>query len=502
MTSPTNKLTAKERMAIPRQGMPQRPGEVRNKDFQEVNLGLVEQAAMLEARRCLQCKNAPCVSGCPVAVRIPEFLDFVAQGRFAQAAALLYLDNDLPALAGRVCPQEVQCEEKCVRGRGGEPVAVGHLERFIADWARQHRQGQAAEPPPTDSGFRVAVVGSGPAGLTAAGQLVKMGHKVTIFEAFHRPGGVLVYGIPEFRLPKAIVDAEVDRLRDSGVEIRCNVVIAKTYSLADLLGTEGFDAVFVAVGAGLPQFMRVPGENLKGVYSANEYLTRVNLMGAGRLPSSDTPMRRGKLVAVIGGGNTAMDAVRTAKRLGAQRAMIVYRRGEAEMPARIEEIHHAKEEGIEFHFLAAPVKVLGDASRCVAGLECVKMELTDPGEDGRRKVKPIDGSNFQVPCDTVIVAVGTNANPLLTRSSAGLKLNKWGYIEIDADGMTSLPGVFAGGDIVRGAATVILAMGDGKTAAASIDRWLRNGKARQAAPGDRISDRDSPNGRSSPPPAK
>ena len=476
-----NKLTAKERLAIPRQAMPQRQADVRNKDFQEVNLGFTEQMAMLEARRCIQCKNAPCVPGCPVAVRIPEFLDLVAQGRFAQAASLLYQDNDLPALAGRVCPQEVQCEGKCLRGRNGQPVAVGHLERFVADWARQqsgkYTEGQLAAA----SGFRVAVVGSGPAGLTAAGQLVKMGHKVTVFEAFHRPGGVLVYGIPEFRLPKATVDAEVDRLRRMGVEIRCNMVIGKTYAVKDLLTAEGYDAVFLAVGAGLPQFMRVPGENLKGVYSANEYLTRVNLMGAGRLPTSDTPLRCGKVVAVIGGGNTAMDAVRTAKRLGAQRAVIVYRRGEAEMPARIEEIHHAKEEGIEFHFLAAPVRVLGGADRWVAGLECVKMELTEPGEDGRRKVRPIEGSNFQVPCDAVVVAIGTNANPLLTRSTAGLKLNKWGYIEIDADGATSLPGVFAGGDIVRGAATVILAMGDGKAAAATIDKWLRSGKAGQPA---------------------
>jgi glutamate synthase (NADPH/NADH) small chain len=478
----SNKLTAKERMAIPRQQMPQRDPHVRNRDFQEVNLGLAEQMAVQEARRCLQCKNAPCVAGCPVAVRIPEFLDLVAQGRFAEAAALLYLDNELPAMAGRVCPQEVQCEDRCLRGKNGEPVAVGHLERFIADWARQEQRSGGAKGPHVDpSGLSVAVVGSGPAGLTAAGQLARMGHKVTIFEAFHRPGGVLVYGIPEFRLPKAIVDAEVDRLRRAGVEIRCDVVIGKTYGLEDLLGSEGYDAVFVAVGAGLPQFMHVPGENLKGVYSANEYLTRVNLMGAGRLPTADTPLRRGKAVAVIGGGNTAMDAARTAKRLGAERAMIVYRRGEAEMPARIEEIHHAKEEGIEFHFLAAPVRVLGDADRWVVALECVRMELTTPGEDGRRKVRPIEGSNFQVPCDAVVVAIGTNANPLLTRSTAALKLNERGYIEIDADGITSIPGVFAGGDIVRGAATVILAMGDGKTAAAAIDKWLRSGRPRRAA---------------------
>ncbi len=474
ITSKSNDLTAKERLAIPRQDMPQRGAHVRSEDFNEVNLGFDEQLAMLEARRCLRCKGQPCVAGCPVGVKIPEFLDLVARGRFAEAAEVVYADNDLPAMTGRVCPQEIQCEVRCVRINDGRPVAIGHLERFVADWYLAHKQGQvhqATLPPP--SGLRVAIVGSGPAGLTAAGQLVRMGHKVTIFEAFHRPGGVLVYGIPEFRLPKAIVDAEVERLKQMGVEIRCNVVIGRTYTVKELMETEGYDAVFVAVGAGLPQFMRVPGENLKGVYSANEYLTRVNLMTAYRFPDSDTPVQVGQSVAVVGGGNTAMDAIRTAKRLGARRAMIVYRRSEAEMPARVEEIHHAKEEGIEFHFLVAPVRIAGDENRWVRAMECVRMELTNPGEDGRRGVKPIEGSHFELTCDQVIVAIGAGANPLLTKSTEGLALNRWGYITVNAEGMTSLPGVFAGGDIVRGSATVILAMGDGKRAAATIDAWLK-----------------------------
>jgi glutamate synthase (NADPH/NADH) small chain len=481
-TSKSNDLTAKQRMAIPRQAMPQRAPSERAEDFNEVNLGFEEHLAILEAKRCLQCKGQPCVAGCPVGVKIPEFLDLVARGRFAEAADLVYADNDLPAMTGRVCPQEIQCEVRCIRGKNDQPVAVGHLERFVADWYLAHKPGktqQAAPPPP--SGLKVAVVGSGPAGLTAAGQLARRGHKVTIFEAFHRPGGVLVYGIPEFRLPKKIVDAEVERLKQMGVEIRCNVIIGRTYTVRQLLETEGYNAVFVAVGAGLPQFMRVPGENLKGVYSANEYLTRVNLMTAYRFPDSDTPVQVGQKVAVVGGGNTAMDAVRTAKRLGAKVAMIVYRRSEAEMPARIEEIHHAKEEGIEFDFLVAPVRILGDEKRWVRAMECVRMELTNPGEDGRRGVKPIEGSKFELPCDQVIVAIGAGANPLLTKSTEGLALNKWGYITIEPDGMTNISGVFAGGDIVRGSATVILAMGDGKRTAAAIDTWLKAHKSPRTA---------------------
>jgi glutamate synthase (NADPH/NADH) small chain len=478
------KINVKERMALERQAMPQRDPSVRNRDFDEVNLGFDEQLARLEARRCLGCKDAPCMRGCPVNVKIPEFLAAVEAGRFEEAARILYSDNDLPALAGRVCPQEIQCEGLCVRCKKGRSVAIGHIERFIADWYRARNEGRTLQgaAPAGGSKAKVAVVGSGPAGLTAAGQLARMGYQVTIFEAFHRPGGVLVYGIPEFRLPKAIVDAEVRRLTDMGVQIRCNTVIGKSCLVTDLLNGEGFSAVFLAVGAGLPQFMNVPGENLKGVYSANEYLTRVNLMGAYR-HDSHTPIHRGRAVAVIGGGNTAMDSVRTAKRLGAERAMIVYRRGEAELPARIEEVHHAKEEGIEFHFLAAPERILGDEKRWVSGLECVRMELTEPGADGRRKVRPIAGTNFVLACDTVVVAIGTNANPLLTGSTAGLALNKWGYIQTNEDGMTNLPGVFAGGDIVRGSATVILAMGDGKRAASAIDRYLRSTAGAGEAPG-------------------
>ena len=459
----------KERLAIPRQTMPEQDATDRNRNFQEVNFGFTEQIAMLEAQRCIQCKEPKCMAGCPVMVDIPRFIRFVAEGNLAAAAESLLGDNALPAVTGRVCPQETQCEIECIRGVRGAPVAIGHLERFVADWARQKGAVPVAAAP-SASGRKVAVVGAGPAGLTAAGELARSGHDVTIYEALHQPGGVLVYGIPEFRLPKKIVDQEVGRLRQAGVKIECNVVIGRTYTLPEL--RERFDAVFIANGAGLPVFMHVPGENLKGVYSANEYLTRVNLMAAYEFPRADTPVLPGKRVAVIGGGNVAMDSARTAKRLGADLSMIVYRRTRQEMPARAEEVHHAEQEGIRFELLAAPIEVLGNAQHWVTGLKCVRMQLGEPDASGRRSPTAIPNSEFNLECDLVVVAVGTRANPLLTATCPDLKLNRRGNIEVDADGMTSLPEVFAGGDIVRGAATVILAMGDGKRTARAIDRYL------------------------------
>ena len=456
-------------MQIARQAMPEQDATQRAANFLEVNLGLPERLALLEADRCLQCKDPKCMSGCPVCVNIPKFLDLLTAGKIAEAAQSLLEDNALPAITGRVCPQETQCEAECVRAKRGMPVGVGYLERYVADWAREHGdQLQQLKPQPT--GKRVAIVGSGPAGLTAAGQLARRGHDVTIYEALHKPGGVLVYGIPEFRLPKQIVAQEVERLEAAGVKIECNVVIGRTYTIPELQAT--FDAIFIANGAGLSVFMNVPGENFKGVYSANEYLTRINLMAAYQFPRSDTPVLIGRKVAVVGGGNVAMDAVRTAKRLGAESAMIVYRRTHDELPARAEEVHHAEQEGVHFEFLTAPLEVVGNDQRWVTGMKCQKMQLGEPDSSGRRRPEPIPGSEFILECDTIVVAIGTKANPLLTASCPELKLNKWGNIVADEHGQTSLPGVFAGGDIVRGAATVILAMGDGKKSAAAMDAYL------------------------------
>lgn len=470
------KPTTKQRLQINRQKMTEQDPLVRNRNFAEVNLGLAEKVAVLEAERCLQCKDAKCVSGCPVMVNIPKFIDLLSQGDLKSAAQSLLGDNALPSVTGRVCPQETQCEVECIRGHKGLPVAIGYLERYVGDWARGHQDGQDLQvAPPT--GKKVAVVGSGPGGLTAAGELAKFGHDVTIYEALHKPGGVLVYGIPEFRLPKAIVEAEVARLEKAGVKIVCNVVIGRTYTLQEL--RDQFDAVFIANGAGLPVFMGVPGENFKGVYSANEYLTRVNLMAAYDFPRADTPVLKGKRVATVGGGNVAMDSARTAKRMGADSSMIIYRRTRKEMPARAEEIHHAEEEHIEFEYLVAPVEVLGNEKRWVTGLKCVRMQLGEPDASGRARPMVIPGSEFVVPCDIVVVAIGTRANPLLTATCPELKLNKWGNIVADENGMTNLPGVFAGGDIVRGAATVILAMGDGKRAAAAMDRYLKENPERE-----------------------
>ena len=462
-------LTKRERLTIDRQEMPTRdPGE-RSGTFTEVNLGFTERLAMLEAQRCLACKRATCVEGCPVTVDIPTFVRQIEEGDFAAAAATLFDDNTLPAVTGRVCPQEHQCEAECVRGRKGAPVAIGHLERFIADWARGH----VHEPPLTieRTGRRIAVIGAGPGGLTAAGELARHGHDVTIYEALHTPGGVLTYGIPEFRLPNDIVQHEVSRLEALGVHIECNVVIGRTYTLDEL--RKGFDAVFVSVGAGLPVFLDIPGEGLKGVYSANEYLTRVNLMQAYAFPDADTPVLHGDHVVVIGGGNVAVDAVRTARRLGAKQASIVYRRGRSELPARAEEIHHAEQEGVTFEFQVSPLAIEGNADRWVTGQRCVDTELGEPDASGRRSPTPIEGSERVIPCDTVVVAVGTRANPLLTSSSPDLALTNRGYLVADERGMTNLPGVFAGGDIVRGSATVILAMADGKRIAGTIDQYVR-----------------------------
>jgi len=467
----SNQLSAKERMALGRAAMPELPAEVRSQNFEEVNLGLSAELAYTEARRCLKCKNRACVGGCPVGVSIPEFIDALASEDLPRAAGILRRDNALPAVCGRVCPQETQCEALCVRGIKGESVAIGYLERFVADWAMRHPELLSQPEISPATGKSVAVVGCGPAGLTAAGELARLGHRVTIFEALHDTGGVLRYGIPEFRLPKEIIDREVAVLSELGVSIECNVIIGKTLTIPEL--RKDFDALFIANGAGLPTMLNIPGENLKGVYAANEYLTRVNLMEAGRREDGATPILKRAEVAVIGGGNTAMDCVRTARRLGASRAMIVYRRSEAEMPARVEEIKHAKEEGVEFIMLTAPLALLGTADGWVAALKCQRMELGPPDDSGRRRPQPIEGSEFELSAGVVINAVGTGANPLLTASAPELTLNRWGNIVTDQQGETSIPGVFAGGDIVRGGATVILAMGDGKRAAAAIDQYLK-----------------------------
>jgi glutamate synthase (NADPH/NADH) small chain len=469
-----SKEERQRRMSISRQHMPEQDPIERGHNFREVNYGYTPELAQTEAQRCIRCAKPKCIEGCPVHVKIPDFIACLAEGKFLEAARILHEDNALPAVCGRVCPQEEQCEQVCVLAKKGKSVAIGHLERFASDYERE--QGQIEMPklsPPT--GKRVAVVGAGPSGLTIAGDLVKKGHDVTIFEALHLPGGVLVYGIPEFRLPKAIVYAEVDYLKNLGVKIETNAVIGKTYTIDELL-RNGFRAVYVANGAGLPKFMGIPGENLNGVYSANEYLTRSNLMKAYEFPKYDTPIARGKNVAVFGGGNVAMDSVRTALRLGAENAYLIYRRSEVEMPAREEEIKHAKEEGIQFHLLTNPTRILDDDRGRVKAVECLRMELGAPDDSGRRRPIPIPGSEFTLAVDTVVVAIGTGANPLLSQTTPDLNLNKWGYIVTNENtGATSKPGVFAGGDIVRGSATVILAMGDGRQAAAAIHDYLMKG---------------------------
>ena len=445
---------------------------IRNKNFKEVSQGYDEELALNEASRCLNCKNMPCVSGCPVNVRIPEFIAKIAAHDYEGAYAIIKTTNSLPAICGRVCPQENQCESKCVRGIKGEPVGIGRLERFAADYAMAKGSTPAEIPAP--NGKKVAVIGSGPAGLTCAGDLAKLGYEVHIFEALHTPGGVLVYGIPEFRLPKALVREEIKNVEALGVKIETNVVVGRSISLDELMEEEGFDAVFVGSGAGLPNFQKIPGENLCGVYSANEFLTRINLMKAYEFPETDTPIRVGKNAAVIGGGNVAMDAARCAKRLGAEEVYIVYRRGMAELPARAEEVEHAQEEGIVFKTLTNPVEVLSDADGCVCGMKCVEMELGEPDESGRRRPVVKEGSEFTLDVDTMIMAIGTSPNPLIRSTTPGLEANRHGCIVTNGeDGLTSRPGVYAGGDAVTGAATVILAMGAGKQAAAAIDRYIQ-----------------------------
>ena len=446
---------------------------IRNKNFKEVSQGYDEELALNEASRCLNCKNMPCVSGCPVNVRIPEFIAKIAAHDYEGAYAIIKTTNSLPAICGRVCPQENQCESKCVRGIKGEPVGIGRLERFAADYAMA--KGSAPAEIPAPNGKKVAVIGSGPAGLTCAGDLAKLGYEVHIFEALHTPGGVLVYGIPEFRLPKALVREEIKNVEALGVKIETNVVVGRSISLDELMEEEGFDAVFVGSGAGLPNFQKIPGENLCGVYSANEFLTRINLMKAYEFPETDTPIRVGKNAAVIGGGNVAMDAARCAKRLGAENVYIVYRRSEAEMPARREEVHHAKEEGIIFKVLNNPVRINGDENGYVTSMECIEMELGEPDASGRRRPIPVDGSEYDIDVDCVIMALGTSPNPLIKSTTKGLEVNrKGGIIVEEATGKTSRDAVYAGGDAVTGAATVISAMGAGKTAAKAIDEYLAN----------------------------
>lgn len=461
-------------MSLKKNEMPSQEPNVRNKNFKEVALGYTPEQAIDEAKRCLNCKNRPCVSGCPVNIMIPDFIAKMAEGDFEGAYQAIAKSSALPAVCGRVCPQESQCEQKCVRGIKGEPVGIGRLERFAADWHNAH----SAEAPerPEPNGHKVAVVGSGPSGLTCAGDLARLGYDVTVFEALHTAGGVLVYGIPEFRLPKAIVQKEIDGLKAMGVKIETNMVIGRALSVDELLEA-GFEAVFIGSGAGLPRFMNIPGENLKGVYSANEFLTRVNLMKA-YLPGSDTPIQHAKRVAVVGGGNVAMDAARCAKRLGAEDVYIVYRRSEKELPARAEEVEHAKEEGIVFKLLNNPTKILGDENGSVCGMECIEMELGEPDESGRRRPVEKAGSEFTLDVDCVIMAIGTSPNPLIKSTTQGLETRRWGGIIVNEEtGLTSRPNVYAGGDAVTGAATVILAMGAGKTAAKAIHEQLSGGKA-------------------------
>jgi len=459
-------------MSLQKNPMPSQEPQIRNQNFDEVALGYTAEQAIDEAQRCLNCKNKPCIQGCPVMIHIPEFIAKVAEGRFEEAYQIIATTSALPAVCGRVCPQESQCEKYCVRGIKGEPVAIGRLERFVADWHNANSTVSPVRPQP--NGHKVAVVGSGPAGLTCAGDLARKGYDVTVFEALHLAGGVLVYGIPEFRLPKAIVQKEVDGLKSLGVTIATDTVIGRTITVDELMQQHGFEAVFIGSGAGLPMFMDIPGINYCGVYSANEFLTRINLMKAYH-PNADTPIQRPKRVAVIGGGNVAMDAARCAKRLGAE-VHIIYRRGREELPARIEEVEHAEEEGIIFNFLCNPVEILADENENVNQIRCIRMELGEPDSSGRRRPVEVPGSEFDIETDCVIMSLGTNPNPLIKDTTEGLEINRWGGIVVNEDGLTSRAGVYAGGDAVTGAATVILAMGAGKIAAKAIDAEIQGNK--------------------------
>ena len=468
-------LSKKDRMKIPRQPMPEQDSSERRSNFKEVNLGFTEELAKMEALRCLQCPKPVCIAGCPVEVKIKDFIILVAEGDYLGAAAKIKEDNMLPAICGRVCPQEEQCEAKCVTGKKGEPIAIGRLERFVADFEREH-VGLRNPEIKSRTGKKVAIIGSGPSGLSCAGDLIQMGHDVTVFEALHELGGVLVYGIPEFRLPKEIVRVEIEALKNLGVDFQTNAVIGFTDTIDELM-QNGYDAVFIAVGAGLPYFLNIEGENLNGVYSSNEFLTRVNLMKAYKFPDYDTPIFsvKDKNVAVFGGGNTAMDAVRTSKRLGAKNAYIVYRRSDVEMPARKEEIHHAKDEGIEFNYLSNPKKFIGNENGWLTGVELIKMELGEPDASGRRRPVPIEGSNYVLDIDTAVIAIGNGSNPIIQQTTPELQFNKWGNIIVNEETMaTSKKGVFAGGDIVTGGATVILAMGAGRKAAKAINEYFNS----------------------------
>lgn len=456
-------------MSLKKNEMPVQNPEVRNKNFEEVALGYTEEQAIDEAKRCLHCKNKPCTKGCPVQIDIPSFIAEVAEGNFAEAYKIITKSSSLPAVCGRVCPQETQCEAKCVRGIKGEPVAIGRLERFVADW--HNAQPETAVERPVSNGHKVAVIGSGPSGLACASDLAKKGYDVTVFEALHVAGGVLSYGIPEFRLPKSIVQKEIDGLKALGVKIETNTVVGKTVSIDELMNDEGFESVFIGSGAGLPRFMNIKGENLNGVYSANEFLTRINLMKAYKSDSS-TPVQAGKKAVIVGGGNVAMDAARCARRMGAD-VYIVYRRTENELPARAEEVEHAKEEGIIFKFLTNPVEIKSDEKGWVKSIVCQQMELSEPDASGRAKPVPVPDAFFEIEADSVIMSIGTSPNPLIKSTTDGLDTQKWGGIIADESGLTSKEGVYAGGDAVTGAATVILAMGAGKTAAAAMDEYMQ-----------------------------